>query len=74
MCLAVPGQITSIINDDPLTRQGKVRFGEVLKLVSLVLVPQAEVGDFVIVHAGFAIETLDVAAATEVFRTLEGLS
>ncbi len=61
MCLAVPGQILSI-EDDQL-RTGTVLFGGAQKEVSLVMVPDANVGDYVIVHVGFAISKLDEEAA-----------
>ena len=73
MCLAIPGEIVRIVDDHPLTRLGKVRFGKVLKSVNLMLVPETKVGDFVLVHAGFALTKLDIEAAAEVFRTLEQL-
>lgn len=66
MCLAVPGQVMTI-QDDPL-RTGKVSFAGVTKSVSLAMVPEAQVGDYVIVHVGFAISRLDEAAAR---RSLE---
>ncbi len=71
MCLAVPGKITSIAEgDDPLQRAGKVSFGGVLKDVNLACVPEAKLGDYVIVHAGLAISILDEAEAEETFRYL----
>jgi hydrogenase expression/formation protein HypC len=70
MCLAVPGRLLSIAGDDPLARTGKVSFGGILKEVSLACVPEAKVGDYVIVHAGLAISVLDEAEAA---RTLEYL-
>jgi hydrogenase expression/formation protein HypC len=66
MCLAVPGQVLNI-KDDQL-RTATVSFGGVTKSVSLALVPEAGVGDYVIVHVGFAISRLDEEAAR---RTLE---
>lgn len=66
MCLAVPGQVISI-QDDPL-RTSSVSFAGVTKSVSLAMVPEAKVGDYVIVHVGFAISKLDEAAAR---RSLE---
>lgn len=66
MCLAVPGQVLNI-QDDTL-RTATVSFGGVTKSVSLALVPEAGVGDYVIVHVGFAISRLDEKAAR---RTLE---
>ena len=77
MCLAVPGKITSISGDDPLLRTGKVDFGGILKEVSLAYVPEAEVGDYVIVHVGFALSRVDEAEAQQVFeylRQMEELS
>ncbi len=63
MCLAVPGQVQRI-HDDQL-RTAKVAFGGITKEVSLALVPDARVGDYVIVHVGFAISKLDEAAARQ---------
>ncbi len=59
MCLAVPGEIVSITGKDLLLRTGKVSFGGVIKEVSLAYVPEAKVGDYVIVHVGFALSILD---------------
>lgn len=73
MCLGVPGQVLSIDENDPLTRMGKVQFGGIRKDISLAFVPEADVGDYVIVHAGFAISQLDEDRATEVLDTLEQL-
>ena len=61
MCLAVPGQVMTI-EDDPM-RTAIVSFAGVTKSVSLAMVPEAQVGDYVIVHVGFAISRLDEAAA-----------
>ena len=68
MCLAIPGQIESVAGDDPLLRTGQVNFGGVVKEVSLAYVPEAEVGDYVIVHVGFALSRLDEAEAHQVFE------
>jgi len=60
-----------------MTRTGKVDFGGVLKEVSLAYVPEAKLGDYVIVHVGFAISRLDEAEANQVFeylREMEELS
>lgn len=62
MCLAVPGQVVAIA-DDPM-RTGTVSFAGITKSVSLAMVPEARVGDYVIVHVGFAISTVDEAAAS----------
>jgi hydrogenase expression/formation protein HypC len=71
MCLAIPGKIESISGDDPLTRMGKVNFGGILKEASLAYVPEAKVGDYVIVHVGFAISRLDEEEAHKVFEYLK---
>ena len=70
MCLAIPGKITSISGDDPLMRTGKVDFGGVLREVSLAYVPEVKVGDYVIVHVGFALSRVDEAEANQVFEYL----
>jgi len=77
MCLAIPGKVTSISGDDPLMRSGKVDFGGILKEVSLAYVPEVKVGDYVIVHVGFALSRVDEAEAKQVFaylREMEELS
>jgi hydrogenase expression/formation protein HypC len=72
VCLGVPGKIISIReDDDPLERLGRVSFGGVVKEVSLAYTPEADVGDYVIVHVGFAISRLDEAQAREIFTYLE---
>jgi hydrogenase expression/formation protein HypC len=71
MCLAVPGQIVSLSGGDPLLCTGKVSFGGVLKEVSLAYVPEAKVGDYVIVHVGFALSVVDEAEANSVFEYLK---
>jgi hydrogenase expression/formation protein HypC len=70
MCLAVPGQIASIEDTDPVLRSGRVSFGGIVKLVNLSCVPDARVGDFVLVHAGMAISTVDEDEAEQVFDYL----
>ena len=71
MCLAVPGRIVSIEGDDPLLRSGRVDFSGAVKLVNLAYVPEARVGDYVLVHVGFAISTVDEAEARLVFQYLK---
>ncbi len=61
----------SVTDDDLLTRSGKVSFGGVVKDVNLAYVPEAGVGDYVIVHVGFAISKLDEEEAQQVFKYLE---
>jgi len=68
MCLAIPGEIIEITGGDPLTRMARVSFGGVVREASLAYVPEAKPGDYVLVHAGFALQTIDEEEAR---RTLE---
>jgi hydrogenase expression/formation protein HypC len=70
MCLAVPGKLMNVTGVD-LDRIGKVNFGGVMKSVSLAYVPEAQVGDYVIVHVGFALSKIDEDEARRVFDYLE---
>lgn len=65
MCLAVPGKIVSIHDADPLFRLGVVDFGGVTRQVNLACVPEAEVGDYVVVHVGMALSVLDEETALQ---------
>ena len=71
MCLAVPGRIISIEGDDPVLRAGRVDFAGIVRRVNLSYVPEASVGDYVLVHVGFAISTVDEAEARQVFAYLK---
>ena len=71
MCLGIPGEVLSTV-EGPL-RMGRVAFGKVIKEVCLAYVPEAQPGDFVVVHAGFAISRVDPEAAQRVFAYLEEL-
>jgi len=71
MCLGVPGKITQI-DDDPLGMpMGDVSFGGITKKVCLAYTPEAEIGDYVVVHVGFAISRIDEAEAIKVFQFLK---
>jgi hydrogenase expression/formation protein HypC len=70
MCLAVPGKILSIEGSDALLRSGKVDFSGIVKQINLAYVPDATVGDYVLVHVGFAINTIDESEALQVFEYL----
>ncbi len=70
MCLAIPGRIVDITDDAPLTRSGRVSFGGIVRNVNLSAAPEATVGDYVLIHAGFAISVVD---PDEAARTLEYL-
>ena len=70
MCLAIPGKVVEITDRDPLTRSGKVSFGGIIKQVNLAYVPQAEPGNYVTVHVGFALSLMDKEEAGRVFEYL----
>lgn len=70
MCLAIPGQIEAILDRGELTRTAAVSFAGVRKTVNIAFVPEAAVGDYVIVHAGIAISQLNAEQARQVFRDL----
>jgi hydrogenase expression/formation protein HypC len=75
MCLAVPGRIVEITEEaDPALRHGTVDFSGVRKDVSLAFTPEAQTGDYVIVHVGFAISKVDEAEAKRTFEALEEMS
>lgn len=70
MCLAVPGRILSVSGDEPILRIGRVDFDGVVKEMNLAYVPEAEIGDYVLVHVGFAIAVIDDAEARRMFEHL----
>lgn len=71
MCLGVPGQVVERSRDE--SGRGKVDFGGVRRSVSLLCVPEAQIGDYVMVHAGFAISCIDEAEAERMRATLDAL-
>jgi hydrogenase expression/formation protein HypC len=73
MCLGIPGEIVAIdeLKENEILRQGMVSFGGVRKSVCLMYVPEAQVGDYVIVHAGFALSRLEPAEAQELLGMLD---
>jgi len=71
MCLAIPGKIESIEGTDPILRTGRVNFGGIVKTVNLAYVPEVRIGDYVIVHVGFAISIVDEEEARQVFAYLK---
>lgn len=70
MCLAVPGKIISIEEADATFRNGRVDFAGIIKNVNLSYVPEAKVGDYVVVHVGFALSIVDEKEAQQVFEYL----
>ena len=71
MCLAIPGKLLRITDDDPVTRQGVVDFEGIQKEINLAFTPEAQPDDYVLVHVGFAISMIDPDEAKRVFQVLE---
>ncbi|MEO8197766.1 MAG: HypC/HybG/HupF family hydrogenase formation chaperone [Thermoanaerobaculia bacterium] len=71
MCLGVPGQVVEVIHNEIGIPMGKVDFSGVVKEVCLAYTPEVEPGEWVVVHVGFAISTIDEAEARKVFQYLE---
>jgi hydrogenase expression/formation protein HypC len=72
MCLAVPGRVERVFEEGGVC-MGKVSFGGVIKDVCMVYLPDVRVGDYVIVHVGFALSKLDEASAQASLRTFAEL-
>lgn len=70
MCLGVPGKIVALDNNVEGMPMGKVSFGGIVKEVCLAYTPEAQIGDYVIVHVGFALSIVDEAEAQQVFAYL----
>jgi hydrogenase expression/formation protein HypC len=70
MCLGVPGKIVEIYEQGGL-KMGKVDFGGVLRETCLAYVPEAQVGDYAVIHVGFALNLLDEAEALETLALLK---
>jgi hydrogenase expression/formation protein HypC len=73
MCLAVPGKVVEITGDGEL-RMGKVDFSGVKRQACLAYVPEVQLGDYVLVHVGFAISRIDEQQAMETLATLQEIS
>ena len=72
MCLAIPGKITEITEHDGV-RSGRVQFGGIVRQSCLDFVPEAKVGDYVLVHVGFAISVVDKEEAERTYALLESM-
>ena len=70
MCLAIPGKVISVEQNNGL-RSGRIQFGGIVRQASLDFVPEAEVGDYVMVHVGYAISRVDEAEAHRTYELLE---
>jgi hydrogenase expression/formation protein HypC len=73
MCLAVPGKITEIYENNGLL-MGKIDFGGIVREACLTYVPEAKVGDYTIIHVGFALNLIDEEEALETLALLEEIS
>ena len=70
MCLGIPGRIVRIVDEQGL-RMGDVDFGGVTRKACLAYVPEAEVNDYVVIHAGFAISRIDADEAEQTLKLIE---
>ena len=73
MCLAVPGKVVNWLDREPLFARAEVEFAGVRRVCHMACVPEAEVGEFVIVHAGVAISRVDADEAQRILDELRGL-
>ena len=72
MCLAVPGKLIEVRQDSPeALPMGNVDFGGIQKEVCLAYTPEAQIGDYVLIHVGFALSRIDEQEAQEIFSYLE---
>ncbi len=72
MCLAIPGKILETHFEHSM-RMAKVQFGGISKRICLEYVPEAQIGDYVLVHVGFALARIDEEEAKRVFEMLQGI-
>ena len=72
MCLAIPGKIIETHLEHSM-RMAKVQFGGISKRICLEYVPEAQIGDYVLVHVGFALARIDEEEAKRVFEMLQGI-
>ena len=70
MCLGVPGRVVEVYEQDHLP-MGRIEFGGIVKEACLAYTPEAEVGDYVLIHVGFAISRIDEQEANEIFQYLD---
>ncbi len=74
MCLAIPGKVVRWLDRDPLFARAEIEFEGVRRVCHMACVTEAEVGEFVIVHAGVAISRIDAAEAQQILNELHALS
>src|SRR5256885_8336092 len=73
MCLGIPGQVVTIFREHDLL-MGKIDFGGVTKQACLETLPDVIIGDYVLIHVGFALAKIDEAEAKQIFAFLEGMN
>ena len=71
MCLAIPGKVIEIAQDAGGVRMGRANFGGIVKQVCLEYTPEVNLGDYVLVHVGFALSKVDEEEAERTYRLLE---
>ena len=73
MCLAIPGKLFEITEDGHGVRMGRANFGGIIKEVCLEYTPEAQPGDYLLVHVGFALSKVDEAEAQRTYKLLEAM-
>jgi hydrogenase expression/formation protein HypC len=73
MCLGIPGEVVRWLEKDPILARAEIRFGDLSRVCHMACVPDAQVGDFVVIHAGIAISKIDPIEARRVFEELDRL-
>ncbi len=73
MCLGIPGRVAVWVNRDPLMASADIEFGGIKKRCQMACVPDAQVGEYVLVHAGIALTVIDRQAAEQLLETLKDL-
>ena len=71
MCLAIPGKLIEVARDPSGIRMGKANFGGIVKQVCLEYTPEVEMGDYVLVHVGFALSKVNEEEAARTYKLLE---
>ncbi len=72
MCLAIPGKLISIEEtENPLEKKGKVSFGGIIKEINLAYTPSAKIGNYIIVHVGFALSIIDEEEAQQTILEIQ---
>ena len=73
MCLAIPGKLLEITEDNHGVKMGRANFGGIVKQVCLEYIPEAQIGDYLLVHVGFALSKVDEEEASRTYQLLEAM-